>query len=49
MVAIPKAVILGVALVIVGLVSFALTNPHVGSGIVALGVLWVMRALRPHT
>jgi hypothetical protein len=47
MIEIPKAVIPGAALVIGGLISFALTNPHVGSGMVAVGVIWMMRSLRP--
>jgi hypothetical protein len=46
MVSIPKAVIHGAALVVVGLVSFALTNPHIGSGIVAIGAIWMMRGFR---
>jgi hypothetical protein len=48
MVSIPKAVIYGAALVVVGLVSFALTNPHIGSGIVALGAIWMIRGLRAY-
>jgi hypothetical protein len=47
MVEIPKGVIPGAASVIVGLISFALMNPHIGSGMVALGVVWIMRSFRP--
>jgi hypothetical protein len=46
MVRIPKAVMPGAALVIGGLIGFALTNPHVGAGMVAAGVIWMMRSLR---
>lgn len=47
MVTLPKAVVRGAALVIGGLISFALTNPHVGAGMVAVGVIWMMRGVRP--
>ena len=41
MVAIPKAVLRGAALVIGGLIAFAVTNPHFGAGLVAVGVIWI--------
>jgi hypothetical protein len=46
MVAIPKGVIYGAILVIGGLIIFALTSPHVGAGMVAVGAIWMMRSLR---
>jgi hypothetical protein len=47
MVTIPKNVVHGAALVIAGLIIFAVTNPHIGSGLVAGGVIWMMQGLRP--
>jgi hypothetical protein len=46
MVTVPRSVIYGAALAVVGLISFALTSPHFGAGIVAAGVISMMRGFR---
>jgi hypothetical protein len=45
---IPTALIPAVALTIAGLINYAVTGGRIGAGLVALGVVWIMRAVRSH-
>ncbi len=42
---IPTALIAAVAVTIAGVITFALTG-RIGAGVVALGVVWIMRVVR---
>lgn len=46
MVSIPRAVLYGATVAICGLLAWAFTTPRYGAGMVALGVVWMMRGFR---
>jgi hypothetical protein len=45
-VSIPRGVLYGATLAICGLVAWAFTTPRFGAGLVALGVVWMMRGFQ---
>ena len=46
MVRIPDALIPPVGLTIAGVITFAVTAGRIGAAMVAVGVVWIMRAVR---
>jgi hypothetical protein len=43
---IPRALIPAVGVTIAGVITYALTGGRIGTATVALGVIWIMRAVR---
>jgi hypothetical protein len=43
---IPRAFIPAVAVTIAGVIAYAVTGGRIGTAVVALGVIWIMRAVR---
>ena len=43
---IPRALIPAVAVTIAGVITYAVTGGRIGTAVVALGVIWIMRAVR---